>query len=100
MRKEDRIVYYYIHKNKGNKRKKKRNNLEKLTYPEFLKSDYWRKVRNKVLERDGYKCKLCGSVDNLVVHHKTYKNHNNELKHLEDLVTVCNYCHHKIHSEY
>lgn len=77
--------------------KKKNINLNKLPYLEFLKSDYWNKVRNKVLERDGYKCKVCGSIDNLVIHHKTYKHHGSELKHLEDLATVCSSCHKVIH---
>lgn len=99
MRKEDKIVYNYLHKNKHKKKKKKRNNLEKLTYPQFLRSDYWQKVRKLVLERDGYKCKRCGSTENLRVHHKTYKHHNSELKHLEDLVTVCDFCHNVIHGK-
>lgn len=82
-----------------NKSKKGPNNLSHLfkkSYSEFLKSDYWIKVRNKVLERDKFTC-TCGSNINLHVHHKTYKNHFKEHLHLQDLITLCNICHKKEH---
>lgn len=82
-----------------NKAKKDPNNLSHLfkkPYSEFLKSDYWVKVRNKVLERDKFTC-TCGSNTNLHVHHKTYKNHFKEHLHLTDLITLCSKCHEKEH---
>jgi 5-methylcytosine-specific restriction endonuclease McrA len=67
------------------------------TYTDFLQSDYWSLVRNKILIRDGHMCIICHSKDNLCVHHSTYKNHKNELNHLSDLDTLCKDCHKIIH---
>jgi heterodisulfide reductase subunit B len=68
-------------------------------YRKYLASDEWKAKRIKVLKRDGYKCKLCGSTKNLNVHHKTYKRIKtvkgkivaNEK--MRDLVTCCEWCH-------
>ena len=83
----------------GNSGQKKRD------YNLFLKSDYWKKVRKLVLIRDKNQCqnckhtsKICNlTVKDLEVHHLTYKNHKNELNHLEDLVTLCKSCHEYMH---
>ena len=64
-----------------------------VNYKEFLSSEYWQKVKLLVIKRDGYKCVKCKSTTELLPHHLTYKNHFNELNHLEDLVTFCKYCH-------
>lgn len=42
----------------------------------------------KALERDGYKCVMCGSADNICIHHNNGMSNN-----LEDLVTLCRKCH-------
>jgi len=76
---------------------KKKNDLPKKTYAEFLKSNYWKRVRKKVLKRDNYKCYICGSEDRLNVHHGTYAHYRMEHKHLSDLVTLCESCHKKEH---
>ena len=57
--------------------------------------------RDKVLERDGYKCQMCGQDEksDLIVHHKdglgrgSKKKNNN----MENLVTLCNFCHGEVH---
>ena len=54
---------------------------------------HWDAVRQKVLKRDGYKCRLCGDDDELHVHHLTYENWGNEKK--KDLTTLCKE-HHKL----
>ena len=47
-----------------------------------------------VLDRAGGKCELCGSPDNVVIHH------NNEYSNdPDDLVCLCKKCHGKIHSD-
>ena len=81
--------------------------MSKLNYNLFLKSDYWKKVRKLVLIRDNNECQNIGyfgkcqynyNVKDLEVHHLTYKNHKNELNHLDDLVTLCKWCHKYMHS--
>lgn len=47
----------------------------KEIYQTFLKTDYWKKVRKLVLERDKNTCQGCGSKRWLQVHHLTYKHH-------------------------
>lgn len=66
-------------------------------YQVFIKSKYWTIVRNMVLIRDNYVCCKCGSPRELHVHHLTYKHHFAEHKHLDDLITLCRYCHEKEH---
>ena len=67
------------------------------SYKNYLHSDKWYKIRDKVFNRDNNKCTICGATENLVAHHKNYDNLGNEK--LEDLITVCEECHEVIHSE-
>ena len=55
---------------------------------------HWKFIRERTLERDGYKCIMCNSFENLVVHHLTYINQGEEL--LSELKTLCRSCHGKI----
>lgn len=71
--------------------------IANLNYDKFLKSDYWNAVRLLILKRDCYKCTVCSSVDQLEVHHTTYKNHKNEHNNLQDLITLCSKCHYEAH---
>lgn len=55
--------------------------------------------RQKALERDGYKCVLCGATENLAVHHKDDSGQTDNPNHeLDNLITVCNSCHTKQHN--
>jgi len=57
--------------------------------------DQFKKHRANVLERDGYKCKVCSSVDNLHVHHIVSVRECREVSFLRmNGVTLCNECHH------
>lgn len=67
-------------------------------YNRYLKTRYWREVRAKVLERDGYKCVQCASKVILQVDHKIYRGEGLEL--LEDLQTLCYKCHAKKSKKY
>ncbi len=71
--------------------------IVKMNYAKFINSSYWRYVRNLVLIRDGNKCTKCNGTTRLEAHHLTYKNHYNEHKHLEDLITLCRSCHKEEH---
>jgi len=59
----------------------------------------WSKIRSRIIERDGYVCRICG-VDavegSLNVHHIDYNRSHNEPK---NLVTLCATCHKDIHLE-
>jgi len=69
-------------------------------YLSLLKSPRWFQKRKEILERDGNKCRNCGSVKNLEVHHKQYHYHkatktmvmpwNYDNKYL---ITLCKVCH-------
>lgn len=76
---------------------------QRKQYADYIKSKAWQKKRGKVIFRDAGQCKaikgdkLCGSHQNLEVHHLTYERFGNEL--LSDLVTVCEDCHKAIHAQ-
>jgi hypothetical protein len=39
----------------------------------YLRSWWWRKlVRPRCLKRDGYRCRICNSPDELQAHHRSY----------------------------
>ncbi len=67
----------------------------KSKYGLYLESDKWKQIRQKILERDGYKCRICGANYNLHIHHLTYKRLYDENK--DDLITVCESCHKAYH---
>lgn len=98
----------YLNKQKGVKKKPKAKTVKrkpkeikgktpKEKYKAFLKTDYWKAVRVKVFLRDNKTCQKCGSKKKLEAHHLTYKHHGNEMKHLDDLITLCRDCHEKEH---
>jgi hypothetical protein len=64
-------------------------------YETYLKSDIWKLRRANVLIRDNHECQMCGRTNYLHVHHITYKNLGKEP--LSDLVTLCSFCHKKVH---
>lgn len=65
----------------------------------YLRTDAWKNLRFKVLERDKYTCQCCGiDFGPLYVHHLTYERLGNEL--LEDLITLCEDCHKLQHDHY
>lgn len=48
----------------------------------------------KCLERDDYKCAICGSKENIVIHHKVPCSNS-----LDDLICLCRKCHSQAHEE-
>lgn len=65
-------------------------------YKTYLQSDHWQTIRKIVLERDHYHCMLCGSKENLNVHHNCYQRVGCER--LDDLITLCEKCHNNFHN--
>lgn len=79
-----------------------RDEINKLSYSDFLKTEYWKGIRHYKLYNANYKCALCNSKEKLNVHHKTYEHHG--LEHIkkyadEDLIVLCNDCHEKFHDK-
>ena len=66
-----------------------------LDYDKYIESEEWKEKREDRIILDGYKCRMCGSAKNLVVHHITYENAPNE--DMFDLVTLCKTCHNELH---
>lgn len=66
-----------------------------IPYKEYLETDHWKEIRERMLKLYDYKCQICGSTYNLNVHHNTYENRGCEKD--EDLVVLCNKCHNNIH---
>lgn len=62
------------------------------SYREYLKSELWRNIREKVFQLKGRLCFLCGNLANQV-HHNRY--HRNDLlgKTLAYLFPICDKCH-------
>ena len=79
------------------------NNLKvKILAKNFSKKLYnsakWKKIRNYILTRDFYMCKICGEPNCDTVHHITELtpiniNDANITLNPDNLITVCNQCH-------
>lgn len=68
--------------------------MEYNNYNEFLNTEEWKQVAEMVKDRDGHKCVICGSTENLNAHHIGYEgDYLNE----NDIVTLCNRCHECLH---
>lgn len=75
-------------------------NTGKRRYRSLLNEDLWYQCRKKILRRDGYACRNCGSSEQLQVHHIQYHvyvdtglwkdpwDYDDKL-----LVTLCRKCH-------
>lgn len=68
-----------------------------MKYSDKLKDPRWQRKRLKILERDDFKCQLCGDREApLSVHHKYYKNNYDPWDYSdESLITLCEECHKK-----
>lgn len=60
-------------------------------YRAYLRSERWQELRLLVLLRDDHRCRQCGAIDRLEVHHLTYERLYHEA--LSDVVTLCRTCH-------
>jgi 5-methylcytosine-specific restriction endonuclease McrA len=63
-----------------------------------LGKQIYRRLMKKVLERDGWQCQKCGSLENLQVHHKIKMSRQGSDA-LGNLVTLCAYCHIEEHGQ-
>ncbi|TWH48511.1 HNH endonuclease [Sporomusa sp. KB1] len=63
---------------------------------EYFNKNAYDNMRHDIIERDGYKCRLCGSITNLIIHHineKSYHNSQEADNDNQNLTTLCNSCH-------
>lgn len=100
-RMEKNIIQSKSSKPKKEKATKKYStaHLKQLSYDEFLRTDYWKEVRQEKLRQCGHKCQICGSTTKLHIHHNSYRHHGNEAEHLEDLIVLCEKCHALFHQK-
>jgi len=70
--------------------------LVKMSYSEYLQTDYWKLVREMIIRRDK-ECVLCGGNSHLNVHHKDY--YHRGFESYNDLTVLCGRCHSKFHDK-
>lgn len=56
----------------------------------------WKRLRKAILERDGEECVICGTREELHIHHIDGDNTRDDPG---NLVTLCEYCHARAHQE-
>jgi 5-methylcytosine-specific restriction endonuclease McrA len=61
-----------------------------------LDPDSYKNLCRLVLERDGWRCQLCGSMQSLHVHHRQLRSHSGSDVE-ENLITLCHRCHWLVH---
>lgn len=74
--------------------KKKKKYTKNKEYISYINSKAWRDKRKEKLSIQD-SCEVCGSKENLHVHHNNYNNFKNE--NMEDLNVLCAKCHSEIH---
>lgn len=66
-----------------------------IPYEAYLKTPYWRELREVVLQQRRGRCESCGQRERLQVHHKCYERLGFE--NLSDLEVLCADCHAAVH---
>jgi 5-methylcytosine-specific restriction endonuclease McrA len=61
-----------------------------------LDSTSYTKLQRQVLERDGWRCQVYGSMQNLQVHHLKFRSHSGSDEE-QNLITLCAECHARMH---
>jgi 5-methylcytosine-specific restriction endonuclease McrA len=64
----------------------------------ILEPDEYYALKNRVLDRDGWKCQRCGSSINLQVHHLVRRGRLGSDA-VDNLITLCAGCHRRLHHE-
>lgn len=68
-----------------------------MIYREYITSDRWKKRREDYFEKHARKCRACGSLKRIHLHHKTYRRLGEERD--ADLVPLCHVCHTTLHRQ-
>lgn len=66
--------------------------------PNYVKAplEAYNQLRRKILNRDGWRCQICGSASNLQVHHLQFRSALGDDT-MDNLITLCNRCHNDVH---
>jgi 5-methylcytosine-specific restriction endonuclease McrA len=56
----------------------------------------YRELHRQVLERDGWRCQACATMQNLQVHHLKLRSHSGSDTE-QNLITLCTECHERLH---
>jgi 5-methylcytosine-specific restriction endonuclease McrA len=63
-----------------------------------LEAGSYKQLWRRVLERDNWTCQICGSKQNLQVHHKKLRSRQGgDLE--SNLISLCSNCHDRLHNE-
>ena len=64
--------------------------------PLRLDANSYHELHRQVLERDGWRCQVCGSMQNLQVHHLKFRSQSGgDVE--QNLITLCAECHERMH---
>jgi 5-methylcytosine-specific restriction endonuclease McrA len=75
------------------------NSLAQKNPPIRLDSLSYRTLHKQILERDAWRCQMCGSMQQLQVHHQKFRSQSgNDVE--QNLITLCASCHAEIHSKF
>jgi len=91
----------------GKTKKKRWTTLKKTikkvdNYSSYLRSRHWKNFRGYILTLHK-RCKICGTTENLEVHHKWYGTRKKSVLYQEsddDVAVLCKKCHDLYHKEY
>ena len=61
-----------------------------------LDAKSYRQLHRQILERDGWRCQSCGSMQHLQVHHVTFRSQSGDDVE-RNLITLCAECHENVH---
>jgi 5-methylcytosine-specific restriction endonuclease McrA len=53
-------------------------------------------LRQQILRRDSWRCRFCGTMSDLEVHHREFRSHSGSDSE-ENLITLCTACHARAH---
>ena len=57
----------------------------------------YNQLHRQILDRDNWRCQVCGSMQNLQVHHLKYRSHSGSDAE-QNLITLCAVCHRQSHT--
>lgn len=79
-------------------REENMKNCKYVKYNKQLKDPRWLAFRNFVFTVRGRECEICGSKDNLQIHHLLYRKNSMAWEYsTKDVAVLCSSCHSKLH---